>query len=174
MFKLKKKKRTLLFVVNSAKFFISHRLRIALAARENGFNIHIATADGACVEKIKSLGLNHHVIHFDRKGQNPFIEITTLISLFILFRALRPDLVHLVTIKPIIYGGIAAKIAGVKAIVAAISGMGTVFISNSIVAGIRRFLILILYKMALKQKNSVVIFQNQSDKDLFISHRIIQ
>jgi len=174
VFKLNKTKRTLLFVVNSAKFFLSHRLRIALAAKDNGFNVHIATADGTCVEKIKSLGLKHHVIPFDRKGQNPFIEITTLISLFKLFRTLRPDLVHLVTIKPIIYGGIAAKIAGVKAIVAAISGMGTVFISNSIFAGIRRYLILMLYKNALKHKNSVVIFQNQSDEDLFINHRIIQ
>lgn len=162
-----------MFVVNAAGFFLSHRLPIALEAQKQGFNVHIATPGGSEVETIKSLGLKHHVIPFNRKGQNPFHELKTLVLLFMLFRSVKPDLVHLVTVKPILYGGLAARIAGVKAVVAAVSGMGTIFISNTLYAKLRRWIVLILYKKALKQRRLMVIFQNHSDKDLLLSHQII-
>jgi glycosyltransferase involved in cell wall biosynthesis len=165
--------KTLIFVANAPGFFLSHRLPIALEAQKQGFNVHVATPDGPQVETIALLGLKHHVIPFNRKGQNPFHELKTLVLLFMLFRNVKPDLVHLVTVKPILYGGLAARIAGIKAVVAAVSGMGTIFISNTLFARIRRWFILIFYKQALKQKRLMVIFQNHSDKNLLLSHHII-
>ena len=111
----------LLYVVNNPAFFVSHRLGVALAAREAGYDVHVATPDGPAVNEIKAAGLTFHALDFDRGGQNPIAELLTIIGFYRLFRSLRPDLVHLVTIKPVIYGGIAARLARVPAMVGAIS-----------------------------------------------------
>jgi len=155
----------ILFVVNAPEFFLSHRLPIALAAREEGYEVHVATADGDAVREIRRLGLVHHTVAIARSGQNPFAELGSIISLYRLFRALKPDLVHLITIKPVLYGGIAARIAGVPAMVAAVSGLGTVFVAQSVAARARRALVSWLYRMAFSQRRLAVIFQNPDDRD---------
>src|SRR5690606_5744377 len=106
-------RRRLLFVVNNPAFFLSHRLPIALAARDAGFEVHVATMDGPSVPIIRGHGLVHHVIPMSRSGRNPLEELRSLHAFWSLFRRLRPDLVHAVTIKPVLYGGIAARLAGV-------------------------------------------------------------
>ena len=159
------KAKKLLFVVNAPEFFLSHRLPIALAAREQGYDVHIATADGDAVREIRRLGLTHHAVAIARRGQNPFAELGSIIGLYRLFRELKPDLVHLITIKPVLYGGIAARLAGVSAVVAAVSGLGTVFVAQSGAARARRALVSWLYRMAFSQRRLAVIFQNPDDRD---------
>lgn len=155
----------LLFVVNAPEFFLSHRLPIALAAREEGYEVHVATAEGDAVREIRRLGLTHHTVAIARSGQNPLAEIGSIIGFYQLFRALNPDLVHLITIKPLLYGGIAARLVGISAMVAAVSGLGTVFVAESVTARARRALVSLLYRVALKQRRSAVIFQNPDDRD---------
>ena len=99
----------LLFTVNDAGFFVSHRLPVALAARRAGYDVHVATAPGPGVAEITAHGLPHHPVPISRSGLNPLSEIRTVWSLARLYRGLRPDLVHLVTIKPVLYGGVAAR-----------------------------------------------------------------
>ena len=155
----------ILFVVNAPEFFLSHRLPIALAAQNAGYEVHVATADGDAVEEIRLLGLVHHTVAIARSGQNPFSELGSIISLYRLFRVLKPDLVHLITIKPVLYGGIAARLAGISAVVVAVSGLGTVFVAKSAAARIRRVLVSGLYRLALNQRRLAVIFQNPDDRD---------
>src|SRR3546814_7153301 len=76
--------------------------------------------DGPSVARIVELGLVHHAIPMSRSGKNPLQELQSLYALWALFRRLRPQIVHAVTIKPVLYGGIAARLAGVPAYVAAI------------------------------------------------------
>jgi glycosyltransferase involved in cell wall biosynthesis len=155
----------ILFVVNSPEFFLSHRLPIALAARDAGYEVHVATADGDAVREIRRLGLVHHTVAIARSGQNPLAELGSIISLYRLFRELKPDLVHLITIKPVLYGGIAARLAGISAVVAAVSGLGTVFVAQSAAARVRRMLVSGLYRLAFSQRRLAVIFQNPDDRD---------
>lgn len=155
----------ILFVVNAPEFFLSHRLPIALAAREAGYEVHVATADGGAVRQIRRLDLVHHTAAIARSGQNPFSEMRSVLSLYRLFRELKPDLVHLITIKPVLYGGIAGRLAGVSAVVAAVSGLGTVFLAQSMAARARRVLVSGLYRLAFSQKRLAVIFQNPDDRD---------
>ena len=155
----------ILFVVNAPEFFLSHRLPIALAAQNAGYEVHVATADGDAVEEIRLLGLVHHTVAIARSGQNPFSELGSIISLYRLFRVLKPDLVHLITIKPVLYGGIAARLAGISAVVVAVSGLGTVFVAKSAAARVRRILVSGLYRLALSQRRLAVIFQNPDDRD---------
>lgn len=161
--------RRLLFVVNNPAFFMSHRLPVAQAAQRAGYDVHVATMDGPTVADIVALGMTHHVIPMTRSGKRPLQELGTLLALLRLFRRLRPRVVHLVTIKPVLYGGIAARLARVPGMVAAISGLGFVFLSNSLKMRLVRSVVARLYRLALGHPNSRVIFQNASDRDLLKS-----
>ncbi|WP_298448151.1 glycosyltransferase family 4 protein [uncultured Marinobacter sp.] len=155
----------ILFVVNAPEFFLSHRLPIAQAAKAEGYDVYVASAFGEKVGEIEKQGFTHHVVPFARRGQNPLSELKTILKLIALFRSLKPDLVHLVTIKPVVYGGVAARFSGVNAVVSAVSGLGTVFLASSIAAKARRWLVKRLYAAAFKQKRFAVIFQNPDDRD---------
>jgi len=158
--------RRLLFVVNNPAFFLSHRLPLALRAKEEGYEVHVATMSGPSVARIVELGLAHHAIPMSRSGKNPVQEISSLYALWALFRRLQPQLVHAVTIKPVLYGGIAARLAGVPAYVAAISGLGFIFTRPSRGVDFLRMAATVLYRLALGHPNSRVIFQNTNDRDV--------
>lgn len=160
--------RTLLFVVNDLGFFLSHRLPIAIAARSRGFSVAVATPPSPRVAELEALGFQHHPISMSRKGSNPIGELRTLISLSTLLARLKPALVHLVTIKPILYGGIAARLTGIRSI-SAVCGLGHVFTATGFWASLRRALVCFGYRFALGGRNQRVIFQNPDDRDAFRS-----
>ena len=164
----------IIFVVNAPEFFLSHRLPVALAALKAGFQVHVATSDGPEVRSIQSMGFTHHVVPFTRSGQNPLNELGTLLCLVKLFRRVKPILVHLITIKPVLYGGIAARLAGINSVVSAVSGLGTVFLANSVVARFRRGLVILLYRAAFKQKRLAVIFQNPDDRNVLLGSKALK
>ena len=154
----------LLFIVNAPEFFLSHRLPLALAAKEAGYCVQVATGPGAACKKISDHGLIHHCLPISRSGQNPLNEINTIVSLCRLMKRIAPDIVHLVTIKPVLYGGIAARLMRVPAVVVAVSGMGGVFVAGNAKTQVLRVFVKALYKLALGHKNVSVIFQNPDDK----------
>ncbi|MFJ1301797.1 glycosyltransferase family 4 protein [Pseudomonadota bacterium AL_CKDN230030165-1A_HGKHYDSX7] len=156
----------LLFVVNNPAFFMSHRAPLACAAQAEGYDVHVATMDGPAVADIQALGLTHHAIPMTRSGKHPLQELKTLMALVRLFKRLRPDLVHLVTIKPVLYGGLAARLARVPAMVAAISGLGFVFVARGGKAALVRGVVSVLYRLALGHPNSKIVFQNANDREL--------
>jgi glycosyltransferase involved in cell wall biosynthesis len=166
---LKKKLKKILFVVNTPDAFLSHRLPLAIAARDRGFDVHIISGVGNKIDQIKSHGLTYHLLPLSRSGKNPLKEIITLIKLITLFIRIKPDLVHLVTLKPILYGGIAAKISGVKAVVCAVAGLGSTFLVNTAFDHIRRAIIKKGIIWILKSTKPSVIFQNNDDKQMLLS-----
>lgn len=169
-----KRSKRILFVVNDSTFFLSHRSAIALSAKAEGYDVHVATAFGVASEKITDLGLNYHQIHLSRSGINPISELKSLISIYKLFSYLQPDLVHLVTIKPVLYGGLIARIKKTSSVVAAISGLGSVFTAKSKLGKVLRYLVLQIYKVSLGHKNIKVIFQNPDDKNKLASANVIR
>lgn len=166
-------KKRILFVVNCPAFFISHRLPLALTAKQKGYEVHVATMPGPYVRQIVSLGLVHHAIPFTRAGKNPMNEIFVFFYIYKLFRQLKPTLVHLVTIKPVLYGGIAARMAGVPSVVAAVSGLGYVFIAEGAKASLMRVAVKSLYRLSFAKRNIRVIFQNQDDCSSFVESGIL-
>lgn len=166
--------RRLLFVVNNPAFFLSHRLPLALSAMAAGFDIHVATMDGPSVPRIVAHGLTHHIIPMTRSGKHPLQEVRSIYAIWRLFRRLRPALVHAVTIKPVLYGGIAARLAGVPAYIAAVSGLGFVFSRPDRRMDILRWAATGLYKLALGHPNSRVIFQNHNDRDVLHQAHVVR
>ena len=164
----------ILLVTNAPEFFLSHRLPVALAAQKLGHEVHVVTADGPEVDQIQAQGFTHHIVPFSRSGQNPFNELGTLLRLIAVFRKIKPSLVHLITIKPVIYGGIAARIAGIRSVACAVSGLGTVFVADTKIAQLRKKLVCGMYRSAFKQKRMAVIFQNPDDRDTLIAMNVLK
>ena len=158
-------KRKLLYVVNVDSFFVSHRLPIALSAIQQGYEVHIATVLTDCKSLLESQGLVVHPIHLPRSSNGIFSVCQTFNQIRSLFINLQPDLVHLVTIKPVLWGGLVARIVGVPAVVSSVSGLGFVFLAKGFFSSIRRLLVNWLYIIALGHRNIRVIFQNVDDLD---------
>lgn len=157
------KKGKILFVINVDWFFLSHRLPIAIKALNKGYEVHIATKITDKAEEIKSYGLILHNLDLSRGDFSFFQSLKTLIQLIQIFKRIRPQLVHLVTIKPIILGGIAARITNVNGVIAAISGLGYIFINKGLIASVRRVFIKRLYQFSLNHHNLKIICQNDND-----------
>jgi len=153
------------FVVNDPAYFVTHRMGIGLRLLAEGYAVHIM-APGSCPEVLVEYGFIYHQVSMSRKGKNPFSELSTIYELFSLFNALKPDVVHLVTIKPYLYGGIAARFAGVKAVVSAVAGLGILFSQSSFKRHVLRATLYPLYRFAFGHPRQTVIFQNHDDKDL--------
>jgi len=162
------KKSCLLFVVNDLAFFVSHRLPVAIAAKRAGYDVHLAAADVVPTIDINQYGFSYHYVPLRRSSLNPFFELHSLFALVRLFRRLSPALVHLITIKPVLYGGIAARLTGVTGVVVAVSGLGYVFTSSGIRARLIRVFALMMYHLALGKDNLRVVFQNPSDRDALV------
>ncbi|MFZ3059432.1 MAG: glycosyltransferase family 4 protein [Candidatus Methanoperedens sp.] len=163
----------LLFVVNDAAYFLSHRLHVAQAAQEVGFEVHVATPEGHATSAIVDEGLTYHPVPLTRKGVNPWQELGSIVALVSLYHKLQPDIVHHVTIKPVLYGGIAARLARVPAVVDAVTGLGYVFIARGFKLSLLRSAVKLGYKVALSHRNQRVIFQNPDDSALFLDAGIV-
>jgi glycosyltransferase involved in cell wall biosynthesis len=168
------KSKKLLIVVNEAWFFNSHRLSFALYAKQNGYDVHIA-ANGDEISELRIIesGLKFHNIPFKRSSTNIFVELFTLLKLIRLYINIKPVIVHHVTIKPIVYGSIAARLSSIPFVVNAISGLGFVFINTGFFASIRKNLISYFYKYMFNQNNVRVIFQNPDERNLLLNKNIV-
>ncbi len=146
---------------------------MARAARDAGFDVHVAAPEGKSAEILRSEGLSFHPIPMTRSGLAPWKEFTTIAVLFRLYRRLGPNLVHHLRLKPVLYGGLAAYGARVPAVVGLLTGLGYVFIAESRKALFMRKLVVLSCKVAFKHGNQRIIFQNPDDQGVFIQNQIL-
>lgn len=156
----------ILFVVNVDWFFISHRLPLAIEALTKGYEVHIACGITNKKEYLENLGLKVHSLNLSRSGTGINGEIKAFIGIYRVLKEINPDVVHFVTIKPVLYGGIASRFLNTHKKVFSISGLGFIFIKQGFKASIARMLIKTMYRFALGGKKSHVIVQNPDDKEM--------
>ena len=163
----------ILFVVNEAKFFLSHRLPIAEEASSRGYEVMVACGEGTGEQKLVALNIKYRTLPLSRSDINPMEELRTFRTLLKIYREERPDLVHHITIKPVLYGTAAARWSKVPAVVNAVPGMGFIFTRRGQIAALRRSFVNLGYRIALSHSNMRVIFQNIEDMRGFLGHAII-
>ena len=163
----------LLFLITEDWYFWTHRLALARAARDAGFDVVIASRISKYRTRIEAEGFTLVGIKLRRSGRNPFTELASIIDLAGIFRRERPDIVHQVSIKPVLYGSMAACFAGCPALVNAVTGLGHVFVTRGLRASLRRSLVLLAYRLALASKRSRVIFQNPDDREFFLQRGVV-
>lgn len=154
----------LLIVVNVDWFFLSHRLPLAIGAINAGYEVHIATTLTGDAAAIEEHGLIVHPQHIDRSATGLLGLFRLFLSFLRLFWAVRPDVLHLVTIKPVLVGGLAARLSPVHGVVYAVSGLGHVFVSTGALGRMRRLVVGIWYRLVVGAKNMRIIFQNSEDR----------
>lgn len=162
----------LLFVVTEDWYFVSHRLPHAAAAIEAGFEVAVATRIGRHERLIRDSGLSLFPVSFNRSGIGPIEEMRTLAQLLRIYRRYAPDIVHQVALKPVVYGSIVARLAGVKGVVNALGGLGYVFSSQGRRARLLRNVARPALKLALRGGNKRLIVQNEDDRRRIVEGRL--
>jgi len=162
----------LFIVVNVDWFFLSHRLPVALAAKNAGWDVTIVTADTGKLKDIEAKGLKTINLQMSRSGKNIKEELGTLNFLRKLYKREKPDVVHHVGMKTILWGTLAAKYAKVNGVVNAISGLGGFFAEDN--KGLMAKLMPKVLKFSHDRKNLLCIFQNNEDKGLYVKNGIIK
>jgi glycosyltransferase involved in cell wall biosynthesis len=154
-------------VVNSAWAAYNFRLNLATSIENAGNEVvFIIPFDYKYSKKLQSK-FDCNDFYLNPMSLRPFEEIKTLISLFNVLKKIKPDAVCNFTIKPNIYGSIAAKILGIPNI-NNITGLGTAFINNNFYTSI----IKILYRVT-SSSSSLVFFQNEKDQAFFLDNKMI-
>lgn len=157
-----------LLIAGLAESLTNFRGPLITALLVRKMQVHVAAPDlevgNASHVKLVALGCHVHSISLARAGTNPLADLRTLVSLVQLMRKVRPSVVLAYTIKPVIYGMLAARITGVAKRFALITGLGYAFQDSA--AGRLQQLVQHLYKLALKCADKV-FFQNPDDQRLF-------
>lgn len=160
-------------MVNSAKYFSAHWLARASAARAAGYAIHLAAPWDINDETTAAQFDGVHPLPLTRRGAYPHVESRTVASLQTLYRTLRPDLIHHITIKPVIYGGLLTRFMNQTAVVNTLPGLGYVFLDRGMGAALIRRGVTAAYRMALSRKNSRTIFENPDDLAEFCERGLV-
>lgn len=164
-----------LVMAGYADSLVNFREEMLCAMVENGHEV-MACAPGNSPEVEQALfdiGVAYYPIALNRTGLNPILDLMSIYRLTVLFRKLKPDVVLAYTIKPVIYGSIAVRLANVKRIYSMITGLGYAFTGSSFKSRLVGSLAGKLYQLALGF-NQRVFFQNPDDRDLFIEKRILK
>lgn len=159
----------ILFVVNVDWFFISHRLPLAIKAQQKGYEVSISCGITDRKEYLERLGLKVYPLEISRSSTGIKAEIKAFTEIYKILKQTNPDIAHFVTIKPVLYGGIASRFLSISKKVFSISGLGFIFIQEGLKASLRRWIIKTLYRFALSGKNSHVIVQNPNDQQIIQS-----
>lgn len=162
----------LFIVINVDWFFISHRLPVAIAAQKAGWDVTVVTADTGRLKDIELAGLKTIDLPMSRSGMNILQELKALWFLYRLYLREKPDVVHHVGIKAILWGTLAAKFAKVYGVVNAISGLGGFFAEDN--QSLFSKILPSVLCFSHNRKNLFVIFQNQEDRQLYLNHHIIK
>lgn len=164
-------KNKLLFVANVDWFFISHRLIIAQEAMKKGFEVFVACEDTGRSNEIADKGIEFIDLPFSRSGTNPVSELSTLFKFYKIYNEIKPDIVHHITLKPVIYGTLISKLLKIKGVVNAVSGLGYNFTADR--KGLVQKIMILLLKIGFKRNNLTIIFQNDEDKKAFYDLGVI-
>ena len=164
----------ILFFITEDWYFWSHRLPVARAARDTGFEVLIATRVDQHKERIEKEGFKLIPIHLVRRNKNIFREIFNTLEIIKIYRREKPDIVHHVAMKPVLYGSWAARIAGIPAVVNALAGLGFIFVAQGCKTSILRRLVIFAYRSAFSAKNTIGIFQNPEDLKLFVDGGVVK
>ena len=162
----------LFIVVNEDRFFLSHRKDIAVAAIAEGYEVTVVAKDTGRKEEIIALGAKYIDLPVNPTGMNIGQELKTYRFLKRLFRKEKPDILHNVGLKQMLWGGLAAKLTKVPLLVSAVSGLGVMFSDSKLSLCTRA--IMRLLRFSHNRKGTYVIFQNEDDRQLFLDHKVVR
>jgi N,N'-diacetylbacillosaminyl-diphospho-undecaprenol alpha-1,3-N-acetylgalactosaminyltransferase len=160
--------------------FLSHldanlylfRLPVMKAMAAMDWEVIALCPEGNYSPLFEAEGIRHTAYPIDRGSLNPFKELRTLFAIAEKLKVITPDILHTFTVKPNIYGNLAARLAKTPVIVSSVTGLGSFFIEPGTKAALIRHIITLLYRIVFRRVDAVV-FQNSDDRQLFIGQGIV-
>jgi glycosyltransferase involved in cell wall biosynthesis len=159
----------LLLVDHHAREFLQHRLSVARALLDAGFDVHVAVPRERGLDDVSRQGIPVYGFYLRRKSVRPWDEVRCLFSLLRLYLRLRPALVHHCGLKPTLYGGIAARFVGVPAAASTLTGLGYLFATRNARTRVLRSIVEAGLRFAFRHRNHRVIFQNPDDRNRLVA-----
>ncbi|HLO69050.1 MAG TPA: glycosyltransferase family 4 protein [Holophaga sp.] len=154
-------------VANTDWYLYNFRLDLARTLRDrHGVDVLCVSPDGPFRSRLQDQGFAWEAIRLSRQGMNPLADLGTVSDLTRIYRTFRPDLVHHFTIKPVLYGSMAAARAKVPRVVNALAGLGTVFSGTTLKGRLLRPLVQTVLRRVLERPGSLCILQNPDDAAL--------
>jgi glycosyltransferase involved in cell wall biosynthesis len=157
---------TLIIVAPQARFFLSHRARIASAAREEGYRIVVACPAAPEVAELISLGFEFEELPVKRGSLNPIRELLSAGRLLDIFWRIKPDAAHLISAKAALQGGLVCALTRTPALIA-VTGLGYIFSGNAFKVMVARTLLLHSYRLFLNRPVNHFVFQNETNRSVF-------
>jgi len=162
-----------LLVANTGWYLYNFRLPLARYLRDSGYEVVFVSPHDKYIVKIQAERFRWVELGLDRRSLNPFKELAALFRFWEIYQREKPSVCHHFTIKCVLYGTIAAKLAGVKAVINAITGLGHAFIGNGLLHRMVRPPLRWLYRKILTARRVEVIFQNGDDFKEFAERKIV-
>lgn len=163
--------KSILFLCNHAAFFVSHRLPIAISCKKENFKVKLLVGKPAsdsmeknAIKQLKKNKIDFDVLKYKSFTYNLFYELIGIFQIFYQLFKFKPDIIHLISPKCVLYGGILAKILNIKCVVISISGVGSIMNINLIIF---KKIYFFLLNIVFMNKNKKVIFHNKHDLLLF-------
>jgi glycosyltransferase involved in cell wall biosynthesis len=163
--------RKLLYVDNDYHTFCMHREDLVRAAVRNGYEVHVAVPAGTVDAAPGPFEL--HTYELRRRGLNPLREAITVADLHQLFRRIRPDIVHLLRLKPVMYGGLAARTANVPAVVCSLTGLGYAFTTSGHKGRALRAVAQAVLRVVTRHGNVCLTVENLENKQELVAALIV-
>jgi glycosyltransferase involved in cell wall biosynthesis len=143
-----------------------------LAAQKEGLDVTMVCKDTGRRNEVEALGLKMLELPINPTGMNLGQEFKTLWFLYTLYKNNKDAVIHHVGLKNILWGALAAKLAGVRGVVNAVSGLGAIFSKGKI--GLMAKSVLYIMRFSNRRKNVKVIFQNNEDRALFLKYGVVE
>ena len=163
----------ILFLVTEDWYFLSHRLPLARAMRDLGWDVTVATRVDRHGDAIRDEGLRLIPLLLRRGSRAPWREVSAVLELISTFARERPDIIHQVGLKPVIYGSMAAMLVRPTGVVNALAGMGYVFTSGRPLIRIVRMMVKHALRLSFWRRNHWLIVQNQHDATALIRGGVV-
>lgn len=154
---------------NTDWYLYNFRLSLAEALRAKGVEVLLISPDGPYGEQLVAKGFRWIALPMARRGLNPFREAGLILQIARLLKQEKVDLVHGFTIKAAVYAGLAGRIAGLRAWVASVTGLGWTFINQGLAARALRIPVRTLIGLSLKSPRARLILQNRTDFSEFLA-----
>jgi len=155
-------------VLNTSWNIYNFRMNFVRALLAQGYEVHTIAPEDEYTHFLEEAGCIHHRVKMDSRGANPIKDSALIVELYTIYKKVRPDIILHYTIKPNVYGTLAASLLKIP-VVNNVCGLGTVFLKKNLVSAIAVFLYKISFRFAQK-----VYFQNPDDRELFVNRKLVR
>lgn len=167
-------KKKILFVVTEDWYFLSHRIDLATHAIKNDFDVFLIANCPVHKDIIEQKGIKVFDWKLKRKSFNPFREILSIFDLLKCILKIKPDIIHAVAMKPIIYSSLIKLFCNKVLSIYSFAGLGYIFTTKTFKNLILKKLLLFYFKISFLKKNSYGVMQNSDDLSLFQKYRVMK